>query len=198
MSGPTVVYYDSPVAIVDQSPAVSVVDQSASVALLDAEASVVVSTESSPVSLVAQANPIALQATSTRAAIGTPGILDPTQGVQDLLYPAAQIISGGRVLVYSPADGGWIYAIPASSVHAAAQLAVALAAATAGETLAARASGSLDDPAWSWPAPCTLWLGISGQLTATPPSSGYLRAVARAVSSTRIVIDPEPAVSLAA
>jgi hypothetical protein len=118
-------------------------------------------------------------------------------GSRELTYPAAVTVSGQRVVLYSPTSGGWIYADRTIPAHAGAPLAVTIGAIVAAASGAARISGVLDEPSWSWPAPCPLWLDTAGQMTATPPTSGFLREIARAVTPTRIVIEPEPAINLA-
>lgn len=116
----------------------------------------------------------------------------------DLTYPAASAISGHRVVRYDPTAAAWVYADAASAVDAAAELAVTLGAISAGASGAARLAGTLDEPSWAWPAPCVLFLGAAGALTPTPPTNGYLREIARAITPTRIQIDPQPAIALAA
>lgn len=121
---------------------------------------------------------------------------DGTAAVSELEYPASVTISGQRVVVYHPASGGWIYADRTVSAHAGATVAVSTAAIQAGAVGAARLSGVLDEPTWNWPAPCTLWLDLAGHLTEAPPESGFLREIARAITPSRIIIEPEPAIAL--
>lgn len=113
----------------------------------------------------------------------------------DISYPAALNLSGQRVVLYSP-GAGWIYADRTVPAHASAPLAVTVGAINAGAPGAARLSGIMDEPSWAWPAPCKLFLDTAGYMTAAVPTAGFLREVARAVSATRIFIEPEPAVIL--
>jgi hypothetical protein len=119
-----------------------------------------------------------------------PGVVPPT----DVEYPALVNISGGRVITYE--GGGWVLADSTNPAHAGVALAVAVGAIIAGDDGAGRLYGVMDDPAWTWPAPCPLYLGAAGVLTPTPVLGGFLREVARALTPTRIMVEPEPAVVL--
>jgi hypothetical protein len=136
-------------------------------------------------------------ADQTRGEQGPPGPPGSggSGGASSITYPAGIILSGQRVVLYAPGVG-WIYADSSIVAHGQAQVAVTKTAANLGVDCEAVTSGVMDEPSWSWPAPCVLFLGTSGQLTITPPTSGFVREIARAVSATRIVIEPEQAINL--
>lgn len=195
MSDVAVTLVNSPVALVDQSPSVSVSAVASPVAILDADANVLVSFQSSSLAVVVTELPVTVAAPSSTVSVGVPGIGDPS-ATTDMVYQASVNLSGHRVVLYSPGAGGWIYADRTTPAHAGAGLAITIGAISSGAAGAARAAGVMDEPSWSWPAPCPLYLDTTGYLTATPPTSGFLREVARAVSATRIIIEPEPAIVL--
>jgi len=112
---------------------------------------------------------------------------DPT----DMAFVAAETVSGGRVVWYDPAAPGWRYASHLNPAHMGVSLGVTLGAIMAGATGSARMYGIMTDPAWSFPAPVTLWLGDAGNLLMSPPSTGFLREVARAIEPNRIIVEPE-------
>jgi hypothetical protein len=120
----------------------------------------------------------------------TPPVLPAT----DVFYPALVNISGGRAMTYE--GGGWVLADNSNPAHAGVAIAVAVGAIIAGESGAGRLYGVLDDSAWSWPAPAPLYLHAAGVLSPTVPSSGFLREIAHAVTATRVMIEPEPAITL--
>jgi hypothetical protein len=128
--------------------------------------------------------------------VGTSGAADSNGGQNVITYPAAQTVSGHRVVTYSPGAGGWIYADRMTPAHASAPLGITDAAIMSGSAGSAVLAGIMDSDTWSWPAPCSLWLDVSGALVSTPPTSGFLREVARAVSPTRVMVEPEPAIVL--
>lgn len=194
MTSPTVTSIESHVAVVDLAPDVSVSLVSSPVAVLDAESGVLVSSPSSTVAVSASQSPVSVAATSVTVAVGVAGIANTA--ASDLTYPASVPISGQRVVLYDPVAAGWIYADRTVSAHAGATVAVSTAAIQAGAVGAARLSGVLDEPTWNWPAPCTLWLDLAGHLTEAPPESGFLREIARAITPSRIIIEPEPAIAL--
>lgn len=199
MTAPAVTVIASPAAAIVAASPISVSPAVSRVAVLDGETgATTVVVQAATAQVEAPATNVAVMANSTRVAVAIPGINDPENGVQDMTYPAAVVLSGHRAVVYSPADGGWIYAQRSLAAHAGAQLAVTLASGLPGDLVTARAGGPIDEPTWNWPPMATIYLGDHGQLTTTPPTAGYLRPLARAVSATRIIVDPEPAVALAA
>lgn len=129
---------------------------------------------------------------------GPPGPPGPSgSAAVDLTYLAPSALSGQRAVIYSPAVSGWVYADRTIPAHAGAQIAITVGAISAGDSGPARLLGVMDEPTWTWPAPCAIFLDTNGYLTATPPSVGFLREVARAITPTRIFIEPEPAINLA-
>ncbi len=199
MTSPSITVIASPAAAIIAASPISVSPAVSRVAVMDGdtgETTIVV--QSSTAKVEAPSTNVAVMANSTRVAVAVPSINDPDNGVQDMTYPAAAILSGHRAVVYSPADGGWIYAQRSLAAHAGAQIAVTLSSGLVGELVTARAGGAIDEPTWSWPPMATIYLGDNGQLVTVPPTSGFLRPIARAVSATRITVDPEPAVALAA
>jgi hypothetical protein len=133
----------------------------------------------------------------TDAVIGPlPPVPGPDPAPTDLVYIAAETVSGGRVVWYDPTAPGWRYADHTTPAHAGVSLAVTLGAIMSGASGPARVYGILEDPAWNWPAPCSLWLGAAGALTPTLPVGGFLREVCRAITPTKIMVEPESAVIL--
>lgn len=87
-------------------------------------------------------------------------------------------------------------AIAADQSLSGSVLGVTLASALQGEAVAMRIFGPVSNPAWSWTPGGSLFLGSSGAMTQTPPTSGYLVAVGSAISATEAFINIEPAIQL--
>ena len=142
--------------------------------------------------LVLQAN-IATEA-ATRAAADSAldarvTVLEAEEG--DVVYPAVLgAIGGHRVVLYDTVSGGWIYADRTDPTSQDAPLAVTPGAIAMGDSGPGRYAGIMDEPSWTWPAPCALYLDTAGMLTATAPTGSMARLVARALTPTRIHIDP--------
>lgn len=69
-------------------------------------------------------------------------------------------------------------------------------AAAAGETVKVVLEGKIDDPSFSF-IPGPIWLGNSGVLTQTKPTSGLLAPIAVAITSTQINVNIGMAIKLA-
>jgi hypothetical protein len=193
--------YDRTVVAFEAGAAAAVLESPTSPVTVEGDdGSVTVEIPSGPAAIECAASPVSQEATTAQVSLvvdqGPPGPAG-TSGASDLTYLAVVSVSGHRVVLYDPAAPGWIYADRTIPAHAGAQLAVTVGAIVAGASGDGRISGVMDEPSWSWPAPCPLYLDADGYLTATAPTAGFLREVARAITSTRIVIEPEPAIILA-
>lgn len=56
--------------------------------------------------------------------------------------------------------------------------------------------GVLEEPTWSWNLIDPIFIGTNGQLTQTPPETGYLYIVAFPMTPTKIFIDKQPPIML--
>lgn len=116
---------------------------------------------------------------------GLPGPPGPPGGGGDqyVTRTAGQTISANRVLydraglVYplGQADGENIFAI----------LGLAVTAGQAGAQISVQRSGTVTDSGWSW-AYGRVYLGANGQLTQTPPTSGFSVLIGFAATATSI------------
>lgn len=176
------------IVMVSSSPSqISVVVGGTGLVAISAEASQVISVEATgeSITVAVPISPIIQLVVGQATASG-----------EELLYQAVGPISGNRVVVYDVGAAGWVYADRTTPAHSRSQLAVSIGAISPGFYGSARISGVMDEPSWAWPAPCMLWLDVNGFLTSTPPTVGFIREVAHAVTPTRIVIEPEPAINL--
>ncbi len=108
---------------------------------------------------------------------------------------SAEALSGQRV-VKDVGGGLCDYASPSQPADAALVLGLTTTAAPSGEIVQVQCQGDMTDGAWSWTPDLPLFVGPQGQLTQTPPTSGWLMRVGVAVSPTAIVIGLQPAIQL--
>lgn len=130
-----------------------------------------------------------LEPTIVRVTVpGLPGPPGPpgSAGSQTIAVPAAQDLSGHRVVVVTAA--GAVYAEPGNPAHADAVLGLTTGAALAGAEATILTSGELTEPSWSWTPGQPLYVSAGGMLTHAPPSSGWVQIVALAVAPTRLVL----------
>lgn len=82
-------------------------------------------------------------------------------------------------------DGYAVYA-DAATLDGRAVAGVTL---NAGTVVTVQYSGPMSDAGWSWTPGRFIWVGADGALTQTPPTSGDVVVVGRALSETQIMID---------
>ncbi len=128
---------------------------------------------------------VEIAARGLRGEMGLQGLPGETEGAT-FLVPAGATIHGHRVV---RAEGGSLYhPDPATAAHADQVIGIALQAGSAPAPVLVRAHGQITEASWSW-AEGPIWCGADGQLTQTPPPTGWLLQVARVVSPTTITVD---------
>ena len=101
-----------------------------------------------------------------------------------LLVTAAGDV-GGHICVVSDAVG---LATPASTASKSPVVGITSGSAVAGAYATLITSGIFTEPSWTWVPDSTLFVGVGGVLTQTPPSTGYMHVVGYAVSPTTVVV----------
>lgn len=108
---------------------------------------------------------------------------------------AAETIYGHRAVRIT---NGRAYLVSSTNtIHAGQAVGISTGAATIGNSVMIQISGELVEPSWAF-SPGRVWVGLSGLLTQTPPSSGFQQVIARAIDATRIVINPETPIIIGA
>lgn len=69
---------------------------------------------------------------------------------------------------------------------------VSKSAASQGAALQVQFTGLMTDPSWSWIPGSIIFAGLNGTLTQMAPETGFVTVVAKAVTSTMIIINSEP------
>lgn len=120
-------------------------------------------------------------------------------GALTVTLPAAATISGHRAVTVT-ADGRLRYASDDEPDDVDAPIWVSAHAAVTDELLTAVTFGPLTEPTWSWPAPCPVWLGAAGALTATPPTVAdgavALTQLGWATAADTVHVDRQPSIAL--
>lgn len=117
-----------------------------------------------------------------------------SSGGDSVVLSAATAIGGQRAVAVD--SGG-------NAIHADAETATDVvgvsvgAVSSPGDPVTVRTLGELEDPAWGWTPGGIVYLGSGGVLTQTPPSSGFVVPIARAIGPTKIVIRIQPDIALA-
>ncbi len=112
---------------------------------------------------------------------GTPG----TPG--NLLTRYAAAIVAGHQAVRS-ITGGIGPATSDDLLGAGATLGISTNAAQVGQPVTVQSSGELIEQTWNW-KPGAVFLGLSGALTQTPPTTGVLQQIGVSTSPTSILVD---------
>lgn len=111
----------------------------------------------------------------------------------DIQRPASGPLSSSRAVTVGT-DGRVAYPDRSVTDDALRFLGVLLTSASAvDQQVVIRRQGRITESAWAW-EPGPVWVGDSGQLTQSPPATGWILQVGTAISATSIDIDPEPVI----
>lgn len=108
----------------------------------------------------------------------------------------ATVALGGHRAVVPDAVGGVIYADSSTLTHRDKVLGITTGAVSAGASATIRTYGELTEPSWAWTLDEPVFLGLTGLLTQTPPSSGFVQRVGFPTAATKLFIDIDDAVTL--
>lgn len=117
---------------------------------------------------------------------GVPG----TAGASTFTRTAAQALSGHRV-VKAVAGNAVNYASADETGDALLIEGITAEAAESGADIILQDSGEMYEGSWSWTLG-PIFCGINGQLTQTAPAGAWIRQVATAVDSNRIIVALQP------
>ena len=120
---------------------------------------------------------------------GPPGPIGPAGDTQTII--ASTTLSGHRVLAAN-GDGQAIYAQHTDATALAVQ-GMSTQSGVQGDELVILKSGAMPWPAAGLTAGLPLFLTTDGQLSHTPPTSGWIRQIAVAIDTDTISIDIGPA-----
>jgi hypothetical protein len=106
---------------------------------------------------------------------------------------ANTILSGHRCVVID--SGLAVYADKGTPSHATRVAGITRGAIASGASGEIQYGGEMSDPSFAF-TPGAIYLGSNGLLTQTPPTSGFILEVAKALTSTRILINIQSPINL--
>lgn len=104
-------------------------------------------------------------------------------------------LSGHRMVVLDAA-GVAIYADNTDITHLHKVLGMTVGASALGAPADILRMGELAEPSWAWTLNQPIFLGTAGNLTQTPPSTGFSQVVAFPISATSVYVDLREPISL--
>lgn len=107
---------------------------------------------------------------------------------EGLSYEAGEALGGHRA-VYRAADGLLYYASQDAPQNAHLTLGLTTGSASLGAAATVRTRGPITEAAWSWALNNPVWLGLNGQITQTPPTSGAYQILGWPLSATTLFVD---------
>lgn len=118
---------------------------------------------------------------------GPPGIPGPAGG-QVIERTAGEQLSALRAVFEGAAGRVWL-ADATEAVEVFTLLGVTTTAAEANQPVLVQRLGAIDDAAWAWTPGVRVYLGAAGQLTQTPPDTGFDVLIGVALSPTRLLLN---------
>lgn len=122
------------------------------------------------------------------AKVGVPGPPGPAGNGNALITGIAGEPLGGHRMVTTNASGHYVHASNANPAHAGRVVGITTGAAAQGATVTIQPIGSITESAWAWVPESVLFLGANGQLSATPPASGFVQIIGYAQTATTIYL----------
>lgn len=106
---------------------------------------------------------------------------------------------GGQRIVVTNSSGEAIYAQNTDAAHANMATKITTGAAESSAEVTVQFIGTMTDVSFNWTPGATLYLGVNGLMTQTPPTSPavFSKVVAVAETATKILLVQEPPVMLA-
>jgi hypothetical protein len=98
-------------------------------------------------------------------------------------------VSGQRVLMTIDSIGTVGHADPSVVGYASRIVGISVGAAYAAATVDVRWLGELEDPGFAFNLTKRIFCGAGGQLTQTPPTSGFARCVGQPITPTKMRVD---------
>lgn len=130
----------------------------------------------------------ALQSVSVGAGLSLLGGTLSTTGGSTITATAGTAIGGHRAVVLD-ASGDAFYADNTNPDHLVRFYGITTGAASTGGTLSIAQTGVIVEPSWAWTAFMPVYLGTTGLLTQTPPTTGFVQIVGAALSATTLFIN---------
>lgn len=108
------------------------------------------------------------------------------EDINFLIGTAGQALGGHRVVKITPT--GFDYADNQNITDMPSVIGITLGAASAGSEVKVAIAGKIVEPSWSFTVGQNIYLSTNELLTQTPPTSGFLFSLGKAISPTSILI----------
>lgn len=118
-------------------------------------------------------------------------------GSSTITGTAGAILGGNRVVRVDSATGKLIYADNSDVFDVESIVGITVASAVLDAPISVLTSGSMVEPSWTWTAGRMLYLGSTGLLTHTPPSTNTLIEIGVALSATEVLVRIQRSIFLA-
>lgn len=122
----------------------------------------------------------------TSGSQGPPGV--PGASTQFEYHPAGTTLGGNRAVTLN-SSGQLVY--PDTTSPNSFVVGITTASAVLGELATVQIAGTQQEPGWNWTPGLPVFVGNTGILTQTPPSSGQVLVVGNATSPTKVHIDKQ-------
>lgn len=127
--------------------------------------------------------------------VGQQGPAGPPGG-EGILKTAGATIGGHRAVVTDSTSDVVVYADNTNPAHEAAVFGITTGAAASGASVLVKTSGEIEEPSWIWTPQGAIYLSTNGNLTQTPPTTGFCLALGYAVTSTKMLVNIGQAITL--
>jgi len=126
--------------------------------------------------------------------VGPPG--PPGSPGEFIISKTASATLSGHRAVVPDAVGGVIYADSSTLTHRDKTLGITTGAAGIGAAASIRTYGELNEPSWNWALDTPVFVGLTGLLTQTPPTSGFVQRVGFPTATDTLFVDIDTAITL--
>lgn len=121
--------------------------------------------------------------------VGRSEIVQPTLVNEDAISLPTGIALSGHRAIATNALGALEYADNLNPAHANSVLGITVRAFQVGEMAEIIVEGKVEESSWNWIPGKSIFLSANGTLTQTVPQSGFLLAIGKALSPTKVLIE---------
>lgn len=112
-----------------------------------------------------------------------------------LITGTAGAALGGHRIVTTNASGHYVHASNATPAHAGRVVGMTTGAVSSGATATVQTAGAITESGWTWTPGSLIWVTTDGQLSSTPPATGWVQAIGYAQTATTIFLQLSQAIS---
>lgn len=113
------------------------------------------------------------------------------------IFIAGQTLERQRIVTLD-SNTQLIHADHTNLTHAGRVIGLTLESATLGESIEVHSFGLVSEPSWNWDiTQPSVFLSNAGQITQTPPTSGFINVIGHVASATQLFINIQSPINLA-